>query len=80
MAADRLPSFTAVPQRLCALHPRAKRLFIASVSPAEQTQRMGLRNRGASERADTQRARKGFRRVHIFLTFKLCRGSHCFDL
>lgn len=46
VAADRFPSFTVVPQRLFALRPRAKELFIASKSPAEQIQRMAVRNRG----------------------------------
>lgn len=45
-AADRLPSFTTVSRRLSALGPRAKELFIASKPPAEQIQRMELRNRG----------------------------------
>lgn len=46
MDADRFPSFTVMPWRLFALHPRAKKLFIASTSPAEQIQRIELRNRG----------------------------------
>lgn len=81
MTADRFPSLTGVPWGLSALRPGVKELFIASKSPAAQIQRMELGNRGGqSERAESQRARKGFKRVQIFLTFKLCRGSHCFDL
>ena len=45
-AAHRRPSFTTVSRRLSALGPRAKELFIASKPPAEQTQRMELRNKG----------------------------------
>lgn len=45
-AANRPPSFTAVPWRRFALGPGAKELFIAGKSPAEQIQRMELGNRG----------------------------------
>lgn len=54
------------------LRPEARKLFIASSSPAEQTQRMELRTGTVSERAESQRARRGFERVRISLTFKLC--------
>lgn len=46
MTANRCLSFTVLPQRRLALHPRAKWLFIASEFPAVWIQRMKYRNKG----------------------------------